>query len=59
MNREAGIKAVVITSPTYDGVVSDIERISEVVHKYGIPLIVDEAHGLISDFMSIFPKMQM
>lgn len=36
MNREAGIKAVVITSPTYDGVVSDIERISEVVHKYGI-----------------------
>ena len=37
MNREAGIKAVVITSPTYDGVVSDIERISEVVHKYGIP----------------------
>ena len=45
ISREAGIKAVVITSPTYDGVVSDIERISEVVHKYGIPLIVDEAHG--------------
>ena len=59
MNREAGIKAVVITSPTYDGVVSDIERISEVVHKYGIPLIVDEAHGAHFGFHEYFPKMQM
>ena len=56
MNREAGIKAVVITSPTYDGVVSDIERISEVVHKYGIPLIVDEAHGAHFGFHEYFPQ---
>ena len=39
------IRAVVIVSPTYDGVVSDVKAISEVVHKKGIPLIVDEAHG--------------
>ncbi len=38
-------KAVVITSPTYEGVVSDIGAIAEVVHGFGIPLIVDEAHG--------------
>lgn len=56
MNRKAGIKAVVITSPTYDGVVSDIERISEVVHKYGIPLIVDEAHGAHFGFHEYFPQ---
>lgn len=56
MNRETGIKAVVITSPTYDGVVSDIERISEVVHKYGIPLIVDEAHGAHFGFHEYFPQ---
>jgi arginine/lysine/ornithine decarboxylase len=37
--------AVLLTSPTYDGVVSDIARIAEVVHRKGIPLIVDEAHG--------------
>ena len=37
--------AVLITSPTYDGVVSDIKKISDIVHAYGIPLIVDEAHG--------------
>ena len=56
ISREAGIKAVVITSPTYDGVVSDIERISEVVHKYGIPLIVDEAHGAHFGFHEYFPQ---
>ena len=39
------IQAVMITSPTYDGVVSDIKSIAEVVHEFGIPLIVDEAHG--------------
>lgn len=39
------VKAVVITSPTYDGVVSDVERLAEITHKYGAVLIVDEAHG--------------
>ncbi|MCR5303426.1 MAG: hypothetical protein K6E33_02595, partial [Lachnospiraceae bacterium] len=38
-------RAVVITSPTYEGVLSDIESIAEICHSHGIPLIVDEAHG--------------
>lgn len=38
-------KAVLIVSPTYDGMVSDIRAIAGVVHEMGIPLIVDEAHG--------------
>ncbi len=38
-------KAVMITSPTYDGVVSDVRAIAEVVHAHGKILIVDEAHG--------------
>lgn len=37
--------AVIITSPTYEGVVPDIGAIAELVHQQGIPLIVDEAHG--------------
>ena len=36
---------VVVTSPTYEGVVSDIREIAGQVHEKGIPLIVDEAHG--------------
>lgn len=38
-------KAVLIINPTYYGVSTDIKRIADIVHSYGIPLIVDEAHG--------------
>ena len=50
------IKAVLLTSPTYDGVVSDIRQIAEIVHRYDIPLIVDEAHGAHFTFSNYFPK---
>lgn len=39
------IQAVLVVSPTYDGIVSDIGAIAEVVHRFHLPLIVDEAHG--------------
>ncbi len=45
-------KAVVLVSPTYEGVVSDVERIAKYLHKEGIPLIVDEAHGAHFEYMS-------
>jgi arginine/lysine/ornithine decarboxylase len=47
--------AVIITSPTYDGVVSDIATIAEIVHAYDIPLIVDEAHGAHFGLSPHFP----
>ena len=43
-------KAVVITSPTYEGVISDIRSIAEHTHSFGIPLIVDNAHGAHQHF---------
>ena len=43
--KHDGIKAIVIVSPTYDGVVSDIKAIADIAHEYGKILIVDEAHG--------------
>lgn len=39
------VKAVVVTSPTYEGVLSDIPGIAAAVHERGKILIVDEAHG--------------
>jgi lysine decarboxylase len=39
------IQAVVITSPTYEGITSDIRGISQICHDHNIVLIVDEAHG--------------
>ena len=50
------IPAVMITSPTYDGVVSNVEKIAQIVHRKGIPLIVDEAHGAHFGFHEYFPK---
>lgn len=55
LQEEKDIEAVIITSPSYDGVVSDIEKIAEIVHIYGVPLIVDEAHGAHFSFSEYFP----
>ncbi len=45
LEQNNNISLVVITSPTYEGVISDIPAIAEVCHAYGVPLMVDEAHG--------------
>lgn len=55
LERDRSIQAVLITSPTYEGVVSDIESIAHIVHRYEIPLIVDEAHGAHFIFHNAFP----
>ena len=56
LDKYPSIRAVVIVSPTYDGVVSDVEAIEEAVHEKGIPLIVDEAHGAHFGFHPYFPQ---
>ena len=56
LKNHPGIRAVMIVSPTYDGVVSDIEKIAEIVHEAGCLLIVDEAHGAHFGFDPYFPK---
>ena len=57
--KEYDIKACVITSPTYEGIISDIEKISEILHKRKIILIVDEAHGAHLPFCSFLPKSSL
>ena len=56
LEEQPDCKAVIITSPTYDGVVSDIKEIARVTHAKGIPLIVDEAHGAHFGFGYDFPE---
>jgi ornithine decarboxylase len=45
LKEHSDVKAVLIINPTYYGVAADIKSIADVVHSYGIPLLVDEAHG--------------
>ena len=49
------VEAVLITSPTYDGIVSNVEKIAEIAHRHEVPLIVDEAHGAHFRFSEYFP----
>lgn len=44
-----------ITNPTYEGVVSDIKSISAICKRYGVPLIVDEAHACLWNFNKHLP----
>ena len=49
------VSMVWITNPTYEGVVSDIRAISAICKKYGVPLIVDEAHACLWNFNEHLP----
>ncbi len=40
-----GIKAVFLVNPTYHGICSDLESISDICVNFDIPLLIDEAHG--------------
>lgn len=53
-NPEA--KGVIIVSPTYEGLVSDLQHIVQVVHKQNKILIVDEAHGAHFVWEDTLPK---
>ncbi|KAI0530731.1 hypothetical protein KFK09_000279 [Dendrobium nobile] len=48
--------AVLLTSPTYHGICSNISEITSLCHSYGIPVIVDEAHGAHFRFHCDFPS---
>lgn len=49
------VSLIVLTSPTYEGVVSDIKKISDIAHNNKIALLVDEAHGAHFIFDESFP----
>ena len=51
LEKNKDIKLVIITSPTYEGVLSDIKAIVNIAHKYKVPVLVDEAHGAHLKFM--------
>lgn len=56
LDQHPDVRAMVITSPTYDGVVSDVRALAGLAHSRGIPLILDEAHGAHFGFHPYFPQ---
>ncbi len=53
---KSGVKAVIVTSPNYEGVTSDIGTLVESCHRYGAYLIADEAHGALYPFCDKLPQ---
>ena len=49
-------KVFIMTSPTYEGINSDIKKISEICKKHNTYLIVDEAHGALYNFSNDLAK---
>ena len=56
LNRYPESKAVFITSPTYNGVVTELSRIVDLCHRRGKIVLVDEAHGAHLHFNKQLPE---
>lgn len=54
LKQHPDVAAVLIVSPTYEGRIANVEKIAELVHEKGLPLIVDEAHGAHLGFVDEF-----
>jgi arginine/lysine/ornithine decarboxylase len=52
-------KAVLLINPTYFGVSADLKSIVDLVHARGIPVLVDEAHGVLFGFHEALPLSAM
>lgn len=49
-------QAIVVTSPTYEGMMEPLDEIVALAHEHGIAVIVDAAHGAHLGFHPYFPK---
>lgn len=52
-------KGLLVINPTYFGLAADLKRIVELSHKKGIPVVVDEAHGVHIHFHDSLPVSAM
>lgn len=52
-------KAILVNNPTYYGICSNLKGITELAHKYGMKMLVDEAHGTQLYFGKDLPMTAM
>ena len=59
IDRHPDAKAVFVNNPTYYGICSDLRAITELAHKHGMKVLVDEAHGTHLYFSDRLPVPAM
>ncbi|MCT8139084.1 aminotransferase class I/II-fold pyridoxal phosphate-dependent enzyme [Anaerobacillus sp. CMMVII] len=52
-------KGVLVINPTYFGISANLEKIVELAHSHGVPVLVDEAHGVHIHFHDELPMSAM
>lgn len=57
--KDPDVRALVVINPTYFGISANLARIVEVAHSYGVPVLVDEAHGVHTGFHPDLPLSAM
>ncbi|ASR46873.1 aminotransferase class I/II-fold pyridoxal phosphate-dependent enzyme [Paenibacillus kribbensis] len=59
LERHPDAKGVLVINPTYYGVCADLKEIVDLAHSYNVPVLVDEAHGVLIHFHTDLPMSAM
>ncbi|UHA75805.1 aminotransferase class I/II-fold pyridoxal phosphate-dependent enzyme [Paenibacillus sp. 481] len=59
LERHPDAKAVLVINPTYFGICADLKEIVDLAHSYDVPVLVDEAHGVLIHFHEKLPMSAM
>lgn len=59
LKQHPDAKGVLVINPTYFGIAGDLKRIVDIAHAYGVPVLVDEAHGVHIHFHEDLPLSAM
>ncbi|WP_277376066.1 aminotransferase class I/II-fold pyridoxal phosphate-dependent enzyme [Paenibacillus polymyxa] len=59
LERHPDAKGVLVINPTYYGVCADLKEIVDLAHSYNVPVLVDEAHGVLIHFHADLPMSAM
>lgn len=59
LDQHPDAKGVLVINPTYFGVAADLKAIVELSHSRGVPVLVDEAHGVHINFHEEMPLSAM
>lgn len=59
LDRHPDVKGLLVINPTYFGVAADLKSIVDLAHARGVPVLVDEAHGVHVSFHEALPISAM
>lgn len=59
LDEHPDAKGILLINPTYFGIACDLKSVVELAHERGIPVLVDEAHGIHIQFHEKLPLSAM